>query len=261
MATAYIGLGSNLGDRLAALSEAVDGIAHFPDTHVERVSNAYESEAAYVEDQPPFLNAVIEVSTMLTSDDLFTEIQQLEESLGRVREQPKGPRAIDIDLLLFEDEERTSDWLTLPHPGMLEREFVVVPLLAIAPRVTMPDGTHPRRSNATTGPVLRDLGPVPDAGAEHNMPVTAAEWVVVAETEGPQASFGGYDAGLELKRSVLEQEGIPYAFQPFAPGSDVDILGRPQVVELVVPVDYQERAIALLEAVEAAPLEESLADG
>jgi 2-amino-4-hydroxy-6-hydroxymethyldihydropteridine diphosphokinase len=256
MTTAYIGLGSNVGDRLRTLALAVDGIAHVPETHVEAVSRAYESEPAYDEDQPAFLNAVVKVETGLEADALLLEMQQVENDLGRVRERTNGPRTIDLDILLFGREEWQTESLTIPHPGLAERDFVVTPLLQIEPRITLPDGTHLRRSNATVGEVVRDLGEIPDAGVEHNMPVDADEWVAVASSEGPQSALGGFDAELDFKRSVLEQEGIPYAWQPFAPGAEVDVFGRPQVIELAVPASYAERALALLESVEAAaPIE------
>lgn len=253
MPTAYVALGSNLGDRLRSLSLAVDGLAHLPETHVDKVSHAYESDAAYHEAQPPFLNAVVEITTHLEPDALLMALHGIEDDLGRVRVSPNGPRTIDLDILLYGEEEWNSPELTLPHPKLMERDFVVTPLLEIAPRVTLPDGRHPRRSQADVGEVLRDLGPVPDAGVEHNLPVDAGEWVAVASSEGPQSSLAGYDAELDFKRSVLEQEGIPYAWQPFAPGAAVDVLGRPQVIELAVPEAYASRATALLCAVEAAP--------
>lgn len=250
MTTAYIGLGSNVGDRLRFLAHAVDGIAHVPEVHVERVSHAYESDPAYDADQPAFYNAVAEVTTTLTAEGLLTALQAIEEELGRLRERVNGPRTIDLDILLFGDEERVSDELTIPHPGLLERDFVVTPLLEIAPRTTLPDGTHPRRSNTKVGEVVRDLGPVPDVGVEHNLPIDADHWVPVAVNEGPQTSLAGFDAELDFKRSVLEQEGIPYAWQPFAPGVDADLFGRPQVIELVVPAEYYERAASVLESVD-----------
>lgn len=258
MTTAYIGLGSNMGDRISNLARAVDEISHVPSTHVEEVSHAYESHAAYEEEQPAFVNAVVEVTTGLSSEDLMTALLGIEDAMGRERRVEKGPRVIDLDLLLFDDEESESDDLILPHPGLLERDFVVTPLLEIAPHVTMPDGTHPRRAKATVGAVVRDLGRVPDAGVEHNMPVEATEWVTVAQSEGPQTTLGGFDAALDFARDVLQQEGIPYAFQPFAPGVEVDILARPQVIELVVPAEYYGRASAILAEVESATPEESL---
>lgn len=256
MSTAFIALGSNLGDRLGNLSRAIDAIAHVPSTHVEEVSRAYESEPAYVESQGAFLNAVIQVTTGLESDALLTHLNTIEDEMGRVREFENGPRVIDLDLLLFDDEERVSDRLTLPHPRLLERDFVVTPLLEIAPDVELPDGTRPDRSAATVGLIVRDLGTIPDAGAQHNMPIEDTEWIAVAEGEGPQSAVGGFDAALQFKRKVLEQEGIPFAFEPFEPGSDIDLFGRTQVFRLVVPAAYAATATALLEAVDEAPVEE-----
>jgi 2-amino-4-hydroxy-6-hydroxymethyldihydropteridine diphosphokinase len=251
MTTAYIALGSNMGDRLGNLSRAIDAIAHLPETHVDEISNAYESMPAYREGQAAFVNAVIEIHTGLESESLLAELLGIEDTLGRERVEENGPRTIDLDLLLFGDEERTSEALVLPHPKMLERDFVVTPLLDIAPHVTLPDGTHPRRAAATVGPIVRDLGRIPDAGAAHNMPIEETEWVAVAESEGPQTPMGGFDAGLQFLREVLEQEGIPFAFEPFEPGVDSDFLGRPRVFSLVVPAEYAERARAVIAEVEA----------
>lgn len=250
--TAYIGLGSNVGDRLGNLSRAIDAVAHLPETHVTEVSHAYETAPAYLEDQPAFVNAVIEVETGLEADALLSYLLGIEDEMGRVRREENGPRVIDLDLLLFGDEERESESLTLPHPRLLERDFVVTPLLEIAPEVELPGGYHPRRASVTMGPIVRDLGRIPDAGAAHNMPIEETEWVAVAESEGPQTPIGGFDAGLQFKREVLEQEGIPYAFEPFEPGIDTDVLGRPRSFSLVVPAEYAERVMALLEELDAA---------
>lgn len=259
MATAYIGVGSNMGNRLGFVSHAIDGVAHLPGTHVEQISHAYESEAAYDEQQPAFVNAVIEVSTSLPAEDLLGQLDEIERALGRTRTSENGPRTVDLDLLLYGEEEWNTERLTLPHPRLLERDFVVTPLLEIAPNIVLPDGTRPSSESATVGRVTSDLGEVPDAGLEHNMAVDDdAEWVEVAQSEGPQSAIAGFDAQLDLKRGVLEQEGVPYAFDPFPPGSDVDILGRQQVIRLLVPAEYGERAIALLDAVEDAPTVEPL---
>lgn len=258
MVKAYIGLGSNLGDRLGSLSRAIDSVAHLPETHVGAVSRAYETAPAYRADQSSFLNAVIEVETGLEADALLMQLQEIENEMGRVREEDNGPRVIDLDLLLYGEEERASSFITLPHPALLERDFVVTPLLEIAPGIELPDGTKPKRSAATVGPVIRDFGPVPDAGMAHNMPIEATEWVAVAENEGPQSAVGGFDAALQLKRQVLEQEGIPYAFEPFEPGLDIDVLGRPRTFRLVVPAEYAANAIALLEQIDEARPEPSL---
>lgn len=260
MITAYVSLGSNLGDRLGNLSRAIDAVAHVPDTHVAKVSRAYESEAAYLEDQPPFLNAVIEVETDLEAHALFDHLRNIEDEMGRVREEDKGPRTIDLDLLLFGDEEINTDVLTVPHPGLLERDFVLTPLLEIAMQVRMPDGSYLQPRKELVGRVIRDYGKVPDAGAAHNMPIEETEWVIVAESEGPQSALAGFDAGLELARQALDQEGIPFAFEPFEPGLDTDFLGRPRVFKLGVPIEYEREAVALLDALEIAPLIEPVGD-
>lgn len=254
MPTAFIGLGSNLGDRLGNLAEAVEAIAHVPETHVEAVSGAYESEPAYVTDQPAFANAVIQVSTGLEAPALLGFLSDIERDMGRERDRDKGPRIIDLDLLLFGDEEWNSAELTLPHPGLLERDFVVRPLLEIAPRVTLPDGTHPRRANVTVGKVTAELGPLPDAGeARHQVPVGPDEWVVVAESTSSADALGGFDAELMLDKAALEAEGIPFAFDPYEPGADLDPFGLPMVFKLLVPADHAERALALIDEVESAP--------
>jgi len=251
--TAYIGLGSNLGDRLGNVSRGVDAIAHLPETHVENVSHAYESVAAYREDQPNFINAVVEVTTALEADALMEYLSELETKLGRVRDADKGPRVIDLDLLLFGDEEWNTPQLVVPHPQLAERDFVVTPLLEIAPRTTLPDGTPLRRSSATLGPVLHDLGAVPDAGVEHNVPVEEVEWLVVAESESAADTAASFDAGLKLKQEVLESEGIPYAYAPYEPGADLDPFGMQVTFQLMVPAEYAETARALLALVDAAP--------
>lgn len=257
MDLAYVGLGSNLGDRVGNVASAVDAIAHFPSTQVRRISHAYETEPAYNRKQPAFVNAVIEVETGLEPEGMLMHLNQLEDSMGRLRGGPNEPRVIDLDLLLFGTEERQSENLTLPHPGLLERDFVVMPLLEIAPHVTLPDGTHPRRSKTTVGGVIRDLGPLPDAGMAHNVPVQETKWVSVAETQGSQSAIGGFDASVQFKRQVLQQEGIPYAFEPFEPGIDVDFLGRPRTFRLVVPVQYEERVEELFqELAGTAPMEQ-----
>lgn len=253
MITAYIGLGSNLGDRMANLSKAVEAISHLPETHVEEVSNAYETRPAYVEGQPHFLNAAVEVTTGLEADNLLAYLFDIEVDMGREREQDKGPRVIDLDLLLFGEEEWNSDEITVPHPGIAERDFVVTPLLEIAPRIKLPDGTHLRRSDATVGEVLRDLGPIPDIDAAHDVPIEPVDWVVVAESQTTADRIVGFDASLQLKREVLAEEDIPVAWQPHEPGADIDPFGMAVIYRLLVPERDAERARELIAAVEAAP--------
>lgn len=257
MTTAYVAIGSNLGDRLGNVSRAVDAVAHLPETHVETVSHAYESKAAFVEDQPDFVNAVIEVTTRAQAEDFLGMLMDVESQMGRVREADKGPRVIDLDLLLFGDEEWQTDDLTVPHPGIRDRDFVLRPLLEIAPRTKLPDGTLLQPSDARFGDVIEDLGEVPDFGVEHNQPVDADEWVAVSTSEAVD-SISGFDASLQARAAALGQEGIPYAWDPFEPGTDMDPFGMPQPFSLLVPVEYEDRARALLAQFDTAPLAEDV---
>jgi 2-amino-4-hydroxy-6-hydroxymethyldihydropteridine diphosphokinase len=242
MTTAYIGLGSNEGDRMANLAAAVEALSEIPETHIERVSHAYESEPAYVEDQPKFANAVAEITTSLESTQLLGYLQQTEESLGRVRTAENGPRTIDLDILVFGDEELSSDDLIIPHPHLLEREFVVVPLLDIAPRLHLPDGTLVTREGATVGEIVGDLGPVADLGVMRNDPALASEWVEVATCDGGSDVVAGWDAAISIQREVLEDAGIPYAFDPYPPDAVTDVWGMPITFRLLVPAEYADKA-------------------
>lgn len=252
MTTAYVSLGSNLGDRLENLARAVDAVAHVPETHVDMVSHAYESAAAYA-DGPDYLNAVVRVTTGLTPEAFLGYLGEIEERMGRERPSANAPRTIDLDIVLFGDEERTSEDLTIPHPRAAERDFVVTPLLELDPRLTWPDGTPVDRAAATVGAIVRDVGEVPDYGEEHGRPVDADEWVVVAESEFASDVVAGYDAGLALKRAVLEEEGIPFAFDPYEPGTDQDPFGLEMSFRLLVPAEWADRATRLLTEVAAAP--------
>jgi 2-amino-4-hydroxy-6-hydroxymethyldihydropteridine diphosphokinase len=254
MTTAYIGLGSNEGDRMANLAAAVEALSELPDTHLERVSHAYESEPAYVEEQPKFANAVAEITTSLESGPLLRFLQAIEDSLGRVRGAENGPRTIDLDILLFGDEEMTSDELTIPHHGLLEREFVVVPLLDIAPRLHLPDGRLVMRENATVGSIVGDLGPVADLGVMRNDPVLADEWVSVATCESGNDVVAGWDAAISIQRQVLEDAGIPFAFDPYPPDTSMNPWGMAVTFRLLVPAAYADKANMMIrEAMSAEP--------
>ena len=252
MTTAYIGLGSNEGDRMANLAAAVEALSQIPETHLERVSHAYETEPAYVTDQAMFVNAVAEITTGLDAVQLLDYLLQAEDSLGRVRGQDNGPRTIDLDILTFGDDEITTPELTVPHPRLLERAFVVTPLLDIAPRLHLPDGTPVTDDNVTVGAIAGDLGPVLDLGAQRNDPVIAADWVEVATCQAGQDVVTGWDAAVSLQREVLEDAGIPYAFDPYAPDEAMDPFGMPITIRLLVPEQYAEKANALIAEVMAA---------
>src|SRR6188472_4100056 len=121
---AYLGLGSNLGERLATLQEAVDLLASEPGLRVDACSRVWETDPVGGPDQPDFLNVVIRVDTDLAPLDLLALCNRVESALGRVREVRWGPRTVDIDVLLFDDEVRDDPRLTIPHPRLGERSFV-----------------------------------------------------------------------------------------------------------------------------------------
>ncbi len=137
---AYLGLGANVGDREANLREAVRLLDQTRGVEVLRRSSVYETAPVGVTDQPPFLNQVIEVRTTLTPRGLLARALEVEAALGRVRRERWGPRPIDIDLLFYGDETLDLPGLTVPHPRMGERTFVLVPLAELAPERLLPGG-------------------------------------------------------------------------------------------------------------------------
>ncbi len=133
---AYLSLGSNLGDRVANLRQAIDALGALG--AVPRVSSFYETEPVDLKEQPWFVNSAVELRTTLTPVMLLRKLLEIERSMGRERTQPKGPRVIDIDLLLYDDETVNTAELTVPHPAMHERLFVLAPLAEIAPQAVHP---------------------------------------------------------------------------------------------------------------------------
>jgi len=136
---AYIGLGSNLGDRIGSIVEALRRL-NAPGVAVTKVSSIYHSAAILVTDQPDFLNAVAEVHTDLPPRALLDFCLRVESQMGRVRHRRWGPRNIDLDLLLYGDLQIQEPDLQVPHPGLRKRPFVYVPLAEIAPELLLPDG-------------------------------------------------------------------------------------------------------------------------
>jgi 2-amino-4-hydroxy-6-hydroxymethyldihydropteridine diphosphokinase len=130
---AYLGLGSNLGDRLRNLERAVAALDSAPGVRVTRVSSFRVTAAFGVQDQPEFLNGVVEIETDLGPLALLAVVKGIETQLGRVPTYPWGPRVIDIDILLYDHLRWESPELTIPHPGILERSFVMEPLAELAP--------------------------------------------------------------------------------------------------------------------------------
>lgn len=136
MAIAYIALGANLGDRLAALRAAVAGLSALGS--VEAVSPVYETAPVGYTDQPPFLNAVARLRTEQAPGALLDALLRIEADLGRVRTFRNAPRPLDLDLLLYDDLVLDTPALTVPHPRLHERAFVLVPLADLAPDLTHP---------------------------------------------------------------------------------------------------------------------------
>jgi len=137
LTTAYLGLGSNLGDREANLRKALE---HLEAAGVEIVhrSHIYETEPQEVFDQPWFLNLVVEVATHFSAVELLARVQAIEGELGRKRAVPKGPRVIDIDILFYGDSILDTAELQIPHLRLAERRFVLEPLSELAPMLRHP---------------------------------------------------------------------------------------------------------------------------
>lgn len=139
---AFLGLGSNTGDRLATLQRAIDLLAAEPGIDVRRTSRVWETDPVGGPVQPDFFNVVAEIDTVLEPLDLLDAVGRVEATLGRTREIRWGPRSIDVDILLIDRLTIDDERLTVPHPRMHERAFVVFPLLELIPDPVLPDDTH-----------------------------------------------------------------------------------------------------------------------
>lgn len=136
----YIGLGSNLGDPAHHVAEATDALAGLAQTRLVAASRCYRNPPMGPQDQPDYVNAVVQLATRLSPHRLLEELQAIEAAHGRVRDTASrwGPRTLDLDILLYGDLVLEDAGLTIPHPGLHQRPFVVVPLLELAPDVTVP---------------------------------------------------------------------------------------------------------------------------
>jgi 2-amino-4-hydroxy-6-hydroxymethyldihydropteridine diphosphokinase len=136
--TAYLSLGSNLGNRKFNLKKAIRLLSDDL-VRVRRVSPIYETAPRELLDQPWFLNLALEIETVLSAEELLARIAHVEAELGRQRNLPKGPRTVDIDILLYDDLVVNSPELTIPHRSMHERRFVLEPLADLAPDLRHPE--------------------------------------------------------------------------------------------------------------------------
>ncbi len=140
---AYLGLGSNIGDKKLYLRKAVEQIAKLPETEVLNTSALYVTKPWGKIDQEDFLNQVIEIETSLPADNLLKGLQEIEINMGRQRTERWGARNIDIDILLYGNQVIHTEELQVPHPYLKQRLFVLVPLVEINENVIFPDdGTH-----------------------------------------------------------------------------------------------------------------------
>lgn len=151
--TAYIALGSNLGDRERLLRQALDALDALEEIRVLRLSDIYETDPVGYTDQPAFLNMTAALATSLQPLALLERLLEIELRLGRVREERWGPRTIDLDLLYYEGVAMHTDTLILPHPRMMERTFVLVPLLE-----TLADDAAAAPLRGAVSEAVRQLG-------------------------------------------------------------------------------------------------------
>ena len=137
--TAHIALGSNKGNRFKFLIEAVERLNEVPGCSILSVSSVYEAKPFGNMKQNDFLNAVIKIETSFSPLDLFNELKTIEKKIGRIETEKWGPREIDLDLILYNDLVYSDDILTIPHKGLTERDFVLVPLCEISPEIIHPE--------------------------------------------------------------------------------------------------------------------------
>lgn len=152
--TVYLSLGANLGDRLLTLKKAIQALDELDDVGVNKASGVYETEPWGLKDQPPFLNIVVEIETVLAPLELLGTIKALEVQLGRLPGLRWGPREIDIDIILWDDLIMHTPELIVPHEHFRERHFVLAPLKEIAPNAVDPV------AGDTVAVLLSSLAPV-----------------------------------------------------------------------------------------------------
>jgi 2-amino-4-hydroxy-6-hydroxymethyldihydropteridine diphosphokinase len=161
--TCYLSLGSNLGDRARNLIRAIGLLAADGRLRLRRISPLYETAPVGYADQGPFLNLALSLDTELSPEELLAGVQAVETILGRVRSFRDAPRTIDIDLLVCGEEPRDRPELALPHPRMLERQFVLAPLSHIAPELRVGAGPPIGELADRNSPDVRLIGTLRDA--------------------------------------------------------------------------------------------------
>ena len=157
---AFLGLGSNLGDRLANLQAAVDALQAEPGLRVAASSRVWETTPVGGPPQPDYLNAVIRIETDFSARDLLDIARRVESRLGRIRKERWGARTIDVDVLLYDEEEIDEPDLMVPHPRIMQRAFVLLPLLELEPDPVLPDGTRLKDVRVDTDGVAPSAPPL-----------------------------------------------------------------------------------------------------
>ncbi|MCJ7843011.1 2-amino-4-hydroxy-6-hydroxymethyldihydropteridine diphosphokinase [Lederbergia sp. NSJ-179] len=150
---AFISLGSNIGNRLGYLKQAIQKLRNCQEINIDKLSSIYETDPVGYTEQNQFLNMAIKITTSFPPLDLLTRCLEIEREIGRIREFKWGPRVIDLDILLYNEENVKMEDLQIPHPRMNERAFVLIPLLEIDSSLVLPS------SNA---PLVEVLDEIPD---------------------------------------------------------------------------------------------------
>lgn len=158
MARVYIGIGANLGDAAQHVRDAIEALDELPDTRLAAASSLYRTAPMGYLDQPDFINAVAAIETALEPHALLAALQEIENTHGRTRSFKDAPRTLDLDVLLYDDQVLDDPVLTLPHPRMHERAFVLAPLVEIAPDCLIPgNGSAQQRLAACADQAIERL--------------------------------------------------------------------------------------------------------
>jgi 2-amino-4-hydroxy-6-hydroxymethyldihydropteridine diphosphokinase len=135
---AFLGIGSNEGDRLKNIRQSIELISELDGCEIEAVSSLYETSPFGIIDQQNFFNAVIKISTELNPQELFIKLKEIEKKLGRIHREKWGSREIDLDILFYNNLILSDEIITLPHKGIIYRDFVMIPLIEIEPDIIHP---------------------------------------------------------------------------------------------------------------------------
>lgn len=138
MNTAFVALGANLGDPAATIRAAFAALANLPESRIKHTSSLYRTAPVGIEKQPDFVNAVAELETTLAPESLLDALLEIEQRFGRIRAEKNGPRTLDLDILFYNNLQLDLPRLTLPHPRLHLRAFVLQPLAEIAPLMALP---------------------------------------------------------------------------------------------------------------------------